>query len=176
MLCYSAHALGNGLIERLGDVVYVRPGRFDPARTPAMAEEIGRLNEELMAANRPYLLIGPGRWGTTHRWLGIPVLWTQICGARIIVETTLEDFVVEPSQGSHFFQNLTSFGIAYLAVNPHSGDGFIDWPWLDAQPAEHETEFVRHVRLPHPLEARINGETSCAAVLKNSSVRVQATA
>ncbi len=167
LLCYSAHALGNGLIHGLGDVVYIKPGRFNPARTAAMAEEIGRLNEELMAANRPYLLIGPGRWGTTHHWLGIPVLWSQICAARIIVETTLEDFVVEPSQGSHFFQNLTSFGTAYLAVNPHSGDGYIDWPWLEAQPAEHESEFVRHVRLPHPLEARINGEISCAAVLKS---------
>jgi CheY-like chemotaxis protein len=168
LLCYSPHALGNGLIHGLGDVVYVKPGRFDPAHTPAMADEIGRLNDELMAANRPYMLIGPGRWGTTHSWLGIPVHWSQICGARAIVETTLEDFVVEPSQGSHFFQNLTSFGIAYLAVNPHSDDGFIDWPWLDAQSAAHESQYVRHVRLEHPLEARVNGEISHAAVLKRS--------
>jgi CheY-like chemotaxis protein len=166
MLCYSAHALGNGLIQGVGDVVYVKPGRFNPAQTPAMADEIGRLNEELLAANRPYLLIGPGRWGTTHRWLGIPVLWSQICAARIIVETTLADFVVEPSQGSHFFQNLTSFGIAYLAINPHSGDGFIDWPWLEGQPAEHESEYVRHIRLAHDLEARLDGAISTAAVLK----------
>jgi CheY-like chemotaxis protein len=166
MLCYSPHALGNGRIHGLGDVVYVRPGQFNPAYTPAMAEEIGRLNEELMAANRPYLLIGPGRWGTTHSWLGIPVHWSQICAARIIVETTLDDFVVEPSQGSHFFQNLTSFGIAYLAVNPHSHDGFIDWAWLESQPAEHETEYVRHVRLPHALEACVDGAISTAAVLK----------
>jgi len=173
LLCYSPHALGNGLIHGLGDVVYVKPGQFNPACTPAMAEQIGRLNDELLAANRPYLLLGPGRWGTTHSWLGIPVHWSQICAARIIVETTLEDFVVEPSQGSHFFQNLTSFGIAYLAVNPHSDDGFIDWPWLEAQPAEHETEYVRHVRLAHSLEARVNGEISCAAVLKRSPVSAE---
>ena len=168
LLCYSPHALGNGLIHGLGDVVYVKPASFDPAHTPQMAEEIGRLNDRLMAANRPYMLIGPGRWGTTHTWLGIPVQWEQISAARIIVETTLADFVVEPSQGSHFFQNLTAFGIAYLAVNPHSDEGFIDWPWLDAQAAEGETEFVRHVRLEHPLEARVNGVVSHAAVLKRS--------
>ena len=122
----------------------------------------------MLAANRPCLLIGPGRWGSSHTWLGIPVTWAQICAARIIVETTLQDFVVEPSQGSHFFQNLTAFGIAYLAVNPFSGDGFIDWPWLEAQPAEHETTFVRHVHLPHPLEVRLNGRRSQAVVLKHS--------
>ncbi len=168
LLCFSAHALGNGLIHGLGDVVYVKPGPFDPAHTPTMAEEIGRLNDNLMAANRPYLLIGPGRWGTTHSRLGVPVHWSQISAARIIVETTLEDFVVEPSQGSHFFQNLTAFGIAYLTVNPHSDDSFIDWPWLEAQPAEHESQYIRHVRLAHPLEARVSGEVSHAAVLKRS--------
>jgi hypothetical protein len=168
LLCYSPHALGNGLVHGLGDVVYVKPGRFDAAHTLAMADEIGRVNEELMGGNRPYMLIGPGRWGTTQSRLGIPVHWSQISGARIIVETTLEDFVVEPSQGSHFFQNLTAFGIAYLAVNAYSGEGFIDWAWLDAQPTQSETTHIRHVRLKHALEARIDGEASAAAVLKRS--------
>jgi hypothetical protein len=168
LVCESAHALGHGIIAGLGDVVYVKPERFDPAHTPTMATEIGELNDALLAENRPYMLIGPGRWGSTHSWLGIPVHWAQICGARVIVETTLEDFVVEPSQGSHFFQNLTSFGIAYLAVNPFSNAGFVDWRWLDAQPAEHETTFLRHVRLAHPLEVRLDGQVSRAAVLKRS--------
>ena len=168
LVCESAHALGHGVIAGLGDVVYVKPERFDPGHTPTMATEIGELNDALLAENRPYMLIGPGRWGSTHSWLGIPVHWAQICGARVIVETTLEDFVVEPSQGSHFFQNLTSFGIAYLAVNPFSNAGFVDWRWLDAQPAEHETTFLRHVRLAHPLEARLDGQVSRAAVLKRS--------
>ena len=166
MVCYSPHALGNGVIPGLADVVYVKPEQFDPAHTPTIAEEIAELNEQLLAANHPYLLIGPGRWGSSHSYLGIPVTWAQICAARVIAETTLDDFIVEPSQGSHFFQNLTSFGIAYLTINPHSHQGFIDWHWLDAQPATHETAFVRHVRLDHSLEARLNGQTSHAAVLK----------
>jgi hypothetical protein len=168
LLCYSPHALGNGVIPGLSDVVYVRPAHFDPAYTPQMAAEIAELNEELMRENRPYMLIGPGRWGSSHTWLGIPVVWGQISAARVIVETTLQDFVVEPSQGSHFFQNLTSFGIVYLAVNPFSDEGFIDWAWLDGQPARRETEFVRHVRLDEPMEVRVNGEISHAAVLKRA--------
>lgn len=170
LLCYSPHALGNGLITGLRDVVYVKPGQFDPSHTPQMARHIGEFNEQLMAENRPYVLIGPGRWGTSHTWLGIPVNWSHISAARVIVETTLQDFIVEPSQGSHFFQNLTSFGIVYLAVNPFSDEGFIDWQWLDAQPAANETEHVRHVRLPGALEARVNGEISHAAVLKRSTL------
>ena len=169
LLCFSPHALGNGLITGLADVIYVKPERFDPVHTPAMALEIGMLNEKLLAANRPCLLLGPGRWGSSHTSLGIPVTWPQICAARVIVETTLQDFVVELSQGSHFFQNLTSFGIAYLAVNPYSDEGFIDWAWLDAQPVEAETPFVRHVRLPQPLEVRLNGRISQAAVLKQGT-------
>lgn len=168
LLCYSPHALGNGVIPGLVDVVYVRPAHFDPAHTPQMAAEIAELNEELMRENRPYMLIGPGRWGSSHTWLGIPVAWGQISAARVIVETTLQDFVVEPSQGSHFFQNLTSFGIVYLAVNPFSDEGFIDWAWLDGQPARRESEFVRHVRVTQPMEVRVNGEISHAAVLKRA--------
>lgn len=166
LLCHSPHALGNGLIDGLADVLYVKPERFDPARTPEIARQIGELNELLLEADRPCVLIGPGRWGTSHPWLGIPVCWSQICAARVLVETTLENFVVEPTQGSHFFQNLTAFGVVYLAVNPHSGQGFIDWRWLDAQPAVHETALVRHVRLPRPLEARVKGETGQAIILK----------
>jgi len=168
LLCESRHALGHGVIAPLHDIVYVRPAHFDPARTPDMARDIGQLNERLLAENRPYLLLGPGRWGSSLPWLGIPVQWAQICGARLIVETTLEDFVVEPSQGSHFFQNLTSFGVGYLTINPFSSAGFVDWEWLEAQPACCETRFVRHIRLTTPLEARLNGRLSRGVVLKHS--------
>lgn len=169
LLCFSPHALGNGVIPNLADVVYVRPENFDSTFTPEMAEEIGRLNDRLLAENRPCVLIGPGRWGSSHSYLGIPVNWAQICAARIIVEATLEDFVVEPSQGSHFFQNLTSFGIGYLMVNPFSNEGFIDWQWLESQPALHESRHIRHVRLPRPLEGRLSGETSQGAILKRAA-------
>ncbi len=168
LLSYSAHALGNGLIHGLTDVIYVRPEAFDATHTPEMAVEIGELNDRLMAEGRPYVLIGPGRWGSSHRTLGIPVTWEQISAARVIIETTLDDFIVEPSQGSHFFQNLTSFGIAYLSVNPHSDDGFVDWAWLARQPARHESEHLRHVRLSKSLEVRVDGEISHAAVLKHA--------
>lgn len=168
MVCFSPKALGHGRIFGLGDVVYVRPERFDPTRTADMADEIGRLNELLLAANRPYLLIGPGRWGSSHQGLGIPVQWAQISAARVIVETTLDNFVVEPSQGSHFFHNLTSFGVAYLTVNPRLAEGFVDWDWLAGQPVQGEGTYVRHVRLDHALEARVDGVRSHAAVLKRS--------
>ncbi len=171
MLCRSPRALGNGVIAGLSDVVYVRPEQFDAIRSPAIAHDIGELNRRLVTENRPYILLGPGRWGSSHNSLGIPVVWSQICAARIIVETTLDDLLVEPSQGSHFFQNLTSFGIAYLMVNPFSQEGFIDWPWLDAQPAVTETQLVRHVRLPHPTETLLNGGRSEAVILKAARSR-----
>ncbi len=165
-MCYSPRALGHGLIGRLRDIISVRPAHFDPARTSAIAHEIGLLNQRLMSANRPCVLIGPGRWGSSHSSLGIPVTWSQICAARVIVETTLAEFVIPPSSGSHFFQNLTSFGIADLAINRHSVQGFVDWGWLLGQPAVYESPHVRNVRLGAPLEARLSGLTSRAVVLK----------
>lgn len=166
LLCYSAHALGNGAYRDLGDIVYVRPEIFDAGQTPAIAAEIGQINDTLLAENRPYLLIGPGRWGSSNRWLGVPVKWGQISAARVIVETTLEGFRPELSQGSHFFHNLTSFGIAYLTVEHGEAESFVDWQWLNAQPTQHETKYVRHIRLDQPLEARLDGRVSAAAVLK----------
>lgn len=166
LLCYSTQALGNGIVDGIHDIVYVRPDAFDAARTRDIAGEVSEINEALRAANRPCLLIGPGRWGSSNHWLGIPVSWGQVSAARIIVETGLEDFVVDPSQGSHFFHNLTSVGTAYLTINPRTDQGFIDWKWLDHQSAQRETEFVRHVRLEIPIEARVDGRTSRAAVLK----------
>jgi hypothetical protein len=166
MVCYSAEALGNGIIDDIHDIVYVRPETFDAAKTHEIAQEVAAVNQALRAANRPCLLIGPGRWGSSNYWLGIPVTWGQVSAARIIVEAGLNDFIVDPSQGSHFFHNLTSVGTAYMTVNPPAGQGFIDWEWLAARPVESDAEFVRHVRLKTPIEARIDGRTSRAAVLK----------
>ena len=152
-------ALGNGRYDDIRDIVYVPPGRFDRAHTVAMAAEVAEFNRDLKADGRPYLLAGPGRWGSSDRWLGIPVRWDQIAGAQVIVETDLPDFKVTPSEGSHFFQNLTSFQVGYLTVNhgrPHTA---MDWARLDAMPAHREGRYVRHVRLDEPLEVLIDGRS-----------------
>lgn len=169
MLCRSSQALGNGMIDGLSDVVYVKPESFDAAKTMQIAEEIANINQALRAAGRSYVLIGPGRWGSSNSWLGIPVNWGQVSAARIIVEAGIADFMVDPSQGSHFFHNLTSVGTVYLTTSSRSEDDFIDWPWLESQHAITETDFVRHVRLELPIEARIDGRTSQAAILKWSA-------
>ena len=168
LLCYSEQALGNGIFRDVRDVVYVRPQNFDAAATRQIAAEIAALNEQLRAAGRQCLLIGPGRWGTSNEWLGIPVAWSQVSAARMIVETTLEHFAVDTSQGSHFFHNLTALGAAYVTINPRVEQGFIDWAWLDARPASGQTHYVRHVQLDRPLEMRVDGRTSRAAVLKGA--------
>jgi len=169
LVCYSTQALGHGVIDGICDIVYVKPDGFDAARTREIARQVAAVNQTLQSANRPYLLIGFGRWGSSNYWLGIPVAWAEVSAARIIVEAGLEHFVVDPSQGSHFFHNLTSVGAAYLTINPRLRSGFVDWQWLDSQPAVAETEFIRHVRLEIPLEARIDGRSSRAAVLKCSA-------
>ena len=110
--------------------------------------------------------MGPGRWGSSDRWLGIPVRWDQISGARVIVETDLADFKVTPSQGTHFFQNLTSFQVGYLTVNATQGNGRLDWGWLDEQPAETEGKYLRHITLNDPMTIMIDGRTSHGVVLR----------
>jgi hypothetical protein len=164
-------ALGNGRHCGIRDIVYVPRETFDRGRTVGIAEEIGRLNRTLVDQARPYLLLGPGRWGSADRWLGIPVRWDQISGAQVIVETDLEDFRVTPSQGSHFFQNLTSFQVGYLTVNRGRGTSRLDWDWLDAQPGTRVGEFLRHVELPEPVTVLIDGRTRRGVVLRPGSER-----
>ena len=149
-LIYAESALGLGAIEGVTDVVYVRSGTFDTSRTQRIASEIGELNNRLRSEKRPYVLVGPGRWGSSDPWLGIPVEWPSISEAKVIVECGLENFRVEPSQGTHFSQNLTSFGVGYLTINPFMGDGRFDEERLDAMPAVYESESVRHVRVRRP--------------------------
>ena len=162
----SRSALGNGRSE-LSDLVYVDPEDFSAAETPAIAEEIATLNRELREERRPYLLIGFGRWGTSEPWLGIPVRWDQISGARVIVEAALPAMNPEPSQGSHFFHNLSSFEVCYLMV-PVAGDtrglGAIDWDWIRRQPASRPSPHVRHVRLSSPLAVAVDGRTGRGVV------------
>lgn len=162
----STAALGNGLATDVYDVVYVKTAGFRAADNPIIAREVERLNRRLTAEGRPYVLIGPGRWGSSDPWLGIPVKWPHIAGARVIVESGLDNYRIDPSQGTHFFQNLTSFGVGYFTVNPYLKDGVFDEAWLDALPAETETEHLRHVHSPSPFVIKMDGRRSLAVVMK----------
>jgi hypothetical protein len=168
LVCRSANVLGNGRLDGIRDLVVVDFQRFERARSREAALEVGRLNATLMEQGVPYVLIGVGRWGSRDPWLGIPVTWDQVCWARAIVEAGLRDLKVMPSQGSHFFQNLTSFNVGYFTVNPESGDGFLDWAWLDRQPALSEAWHVRHLRFDRPVVVKMNGKRNEGVILKPS--------
>jgi len=164
LVCSSKSVLGNGRIDDIHDVIVVDRARFDRASSRRIAAELAQFNAEL--SGRPYLLVGVGRWGSADPWLGIPVTWEQISGARVIVEAGFEDFTVTPSQGTHFFQNLTSFNVGYFTVNPDAGEGFVDWSWLGSEPAVRETHGVRHLRFTRPVVVKMNGKTSEGIILK----------
>jgi CheY-like chemotaxis protein len=166
LLCQSRNVLGNGRIANLRDVVVVDYHRFDRSRSGSAAQEVAEMNASLLAQGAAYLLVGVGRWGSSEPWLGIPVAWEQISGARVVVEAGFKDFRVTPSQGTHFFQNLTSFNVGYFTVNPDVGDGFVDWDYLAALPALRETASVRHLRLDRPLLVMMNGRKSEGLILK----------
>ena len=166
LLCKSARVMGNGTISGIRDVVVVDFHRFDRSMSRVAAAEIARFNAELREAARPYLLIGMGRWGSTDPWLGIPVTWDQISGAKVIVESGFRDFRVTPSQGSHFFQNLTSFQIGYFTVNADLGEGSIDWEWLAAQRAVSERDSVRHLRFEEPIVVKMSGRKTQGLIYK----------
>ena len=168
VFCRSDQALGNGQINDIRDIVFVRSDNFKRENMVHMVDDVDRFNQKFNDEDRPYMLIGPGRWGTTDRWLGIPTKWDQISSARVIVEADYGDFVVEPSFGTHFFQNLITFGIAYLTINSSSGYCRLDWDWLNSLVAVSEPEFVRHVRLEQPLEVLIDGRSGEAVVLNGS--------
>jgi CheY-like chemotaxis protein len=169
LICQSSVVLGHGRLQDLRDVIVVDSHRFERARSHDVAQSVAHFNARLSEANIPYVLIGVGRWGSTDPWLGIPVAWDQISGARVIVESGFRDFRVAPSQGSHFFQNLTAFQIGYFTVNPDAGEGFIDWEWLGQQPAIDEHGCVRHLRFDSPLIVAMNGKTSQGMIFKPSS-------
>ncbi len=157
-LLASESVMGNGTVDDIRDVVYVRPDRFEARRTREVAEQIAALDRVLGEARTPYLLVGFGRWGSSDPWLGIPVEWGHISGAKAIVEATLTSMNVDLSQGSHFFHNISSFGVSYFCVR-HDGPHAIDWDWLGRQRVVAETELVRHVRLDEPVVVRVDGRT-----------------
>jgi len=165
LLCSSSSVMGNGRIDDIHDIIVVDRHRFDRATSRATAADIAQFNAEL-APHRPYLLIGVGRWGSADPWLGIPVTWDQISGARVIVEAGFEEFKVTPSQGTHFFQNLTSFNVGYFTVNPDAGEGTVDWAWLAAQPFVRERSCVRHIRSERPIIVKMNGKNGEGIILK----------
>lgn len=163
----SDRALGHGNIDTVDTVVYVRPQNFNQLNNPELAREIEQLNTAMQAQNRGYILVGPGRWGSSDPWLGIPVKWPHISAARLIVETALPGYNIEPSQGTHFFQNLTSFGVGYLTIpSPPTSQAFCNFDYLDSQPAEYETATLRAVKFTSPLYIGLNGPRRTGVVAK----------
>lgn len=163
---YSTSVLGHGISSDVYDVVYVKSGVFNASKNQLIAYDIEKLNRKFTNERKNYVLVGPGRWGSSDSWLGIPVKWPHISNARVIVESGLENYRIEPSQGTHFFQNLTSFGVGYFTVNPFKNDGWFDEKFLDAQPAVEETEYLRHVRFKKPLIIKMDGKKSLGVVMK----------
>jgi len=163
---YSKSALGNGLIKDIYDIVYVRPECFRAADSLKIADQIEKINDRFIESGRNYALIGPGRWGSSDPWLGIPVKWVQISAARVIVESGLPDYRIDPSQGTHFFQNLTSFKVGYFTINPFLDDGKYDLEFLDNQKAEYEDEYIRHIRFEKSILIKIDGAKNCGAIFR----------
>lgn len=165
-LLRSHMSLGHGISEDVVDVVYVKTSRdFTAMNNPAIADEVERINRKFLAGDKGYVLVGPGRWGSSDYWLGIPVKWPHISAARVIVEEGLPNYRVDPSQGTHFFQNLTSFGVGYFTVNPYKDEGVYNKRILDAMPAVEETAYVRHVRFDRPLKIMMDGMKQEGVVL-----------
>ncbi|WP_456378975.1 PEP/pyruvate-binding domain-containing protein [Lutibacter sp.] len=165
-IIYSESALGNGRYEDIYDFVYVKPETFNSANTREIADAVEKMNTKFIELDRKYVLVGPGRWGSSDPWLGIPVIWPQISAAKIIVEAGLNDFRIDPSQGTHFFQNLTSFKVGYLTINPFINDGFFDLDYLSKQETYSEGEYIRHIRFKEPLTIIIEGKNNKAAIFK----------
>ncbi len=165
-LIISHEALGNGVIDDVYDFVYVKPDSFKPADTKKIAEIIDSLNSRFLEKKENYILVGPGRWGSSDPWLGIPVKWSNISSARLIVEAGLKDFRIDPSQGTHFFQNLTSFNVGYFTINPYINEGFYDIEYLEKLEAEYEDQYVKHVKFSKPVVIKIDGSKKTGVVLK----------
>ncbi|MFP4470261.1 MAG: PEP/pyruvate-binding domain-containing protein [Bacteroidota bacterium] len=162
----AQNALGNGIVKNIRDFVFVKPESFDASKTTEIAEEIGEINERFLAEHTNYVLVGPGRWGSTDPWLGIPVKWPQISAARLIVESGLKNYRIDPSQGTHFFQNLTSFRVGYFTINPFINDGYYDLDYLNRFEPYYEDEFVKHIRFEHPVVIKIDGKKKIGVVMK----------
>jgi|APCry1669188910_1035180.scaffolds.fasta_scaffold00010_63 CheY-like chemotaxis protein len=162
----STTALGNGIIKDLHDVVYVKPAAWDASKTQEMALRLEKRNDWFQAEKKYYVLVGPGRWGSSDPWLGVPVRWPQISNSRVIVESGLDKYRIDPSQGTHFFQNLTSFRVGYFTINPYINEGYYNLDFLNEQPALFEDEYIRHVHFEKPIRIEIDGKRNYGVVFK----------
>ena len=162
----STSVLGHGIVTDVQDIIYVKTGAFCSSNNQSIAYDIEKMNRQFTGEEKNYVLVGPGRWGSSDSWLGIPVKWPHISNARVIVECGLENYRVDPSQGTHFFQNLTSFGVGYFTINPFKGDGWFDEGYLNSLLAVEETEYLRHVRFDKPVVIKMDGKKSLGVVLK----------
>lgn len=165
LLLKSENSLGHGIVNDVFDVVYVKTDNYSASNNQEIAWEIEKLNQQFLNEGKNYVLIGPGRWGSSDTWLGIPVKWPHISAARIIVEAGLTNYRVDPSQGTHFFQNLTSFGVGYFTINAFMNDGIYNQAFLNNQPALFETKYLRHVRFESPIVAKMDGKRKLGVVM-----------
>ncbi len=172
LLLYTDKGMGNGLIDNLTDVIYVDRKLFDKKETETIAQEIDLLNKKMIREGRKYLLIGPGRWGTRDKWIGIPVNWTQISNARVIVETSLTDFPLDASSGSHFFHNVTSMNVGYLSVNQELKGNYIKWDILEKQELIDESRFCKHIRFKEPFAVRMDGKKRISVICLNGDQKL----
>ena len=169
LIVRSENALGHGMVDGVHTIVYVRADKFNSSQNPATVPVLQRLNAGFLERNENYILIGPGRWGSSDPALGIPVRWADISAARVIVEAAIGNYRIEPSQGTHFFQNLTSFGVGYFTVDERAGNGFCRWDYLDALPAVYEDDLVRVVTFDNPITVAINGRSGVGLIEKPDS-------
>ncbi|MDL2278311.1 phosphoenolpyruvate synthase [Parabacteroides sp. OttesenSCG-928-G07] len=169
----STSVLGHGIVTDVQDIIYVKTEAFNSSNNQLIAYEIEKINKQFTEQRKTYVLVGPGRWGSSDHWLGIPVKWPHISNARLIVESGLESYQIDPSQGTHFFQNLTSFGVGYFTINPFRGDGWLDEAYLNAQPAEHESDFIRHVHFKEPIIIKMDGKRSMGVVLRPGMASIE---
>lgn len=165
LILKSFNSLGHGIMEDVFDIIYVKTEGYTASNNQLIAYEIEKLNRKFLDEDKHYVLVGPGRWGSSDTWLGIPVKWPHISAARVIVEAGLTNYRVDPSQGTHFFQNLTSFGVGYFTINAYMNDGLYSQEFLDAQPAVEETQFLRHVRFEHPIVVKMDGKKKLGVVM-----------
>ncbi|RLD36992.1 MAG: hypothetical protein DRI89_15655 [Bacteroidetes bacterium] len=164
IILYAEKGMGNGLVKNIRDIIYVDNELFDKSETEEMVKEIEQLNDKMVEAGKQYVLIGPGRWGTRDKWIGIPVDWPQISNAKVIVETSLEGYPLDASSGSHFFHNVTSANVGYFSVQPEISGSFITYEKLEEQQLIEKTKFFRHVRFKKPIKVRMDGKKRISVI------------
>jgi hypothetical protein len=164
VLLFTEKSMGNGMINNIRDVIYVDRDIFDKSKTLEIAAEIDAFNDEMIRLNRQYILLGPGRWGSRDRWIGIPVTWPQICNAKIIIETSLEDFPLDASSGSHFFHNVTSMNVGYFSVQHSHQKSILNWDILKKQEVIRQGKYVRHIQFKNSLTVKMDGKKRISVI------------